>query len=221
MEEIKRVLSALPFWPSLSEAERELLMGGAIIEDYAKKSVVCNSANACLGLSVVLAGEMRVCILSEEGREVTLCRLHPGDICVLSAVCVIHEITFESLLIAQTDCRILSILPGVFKRLIEQNIHIRCFTYEKATMRFSDAMWTMQQILFHGFDRRLAAFLIAEADRLGTNELRMTHEDIARYISSAREVVARMLKRFAEDGLLRVNRGSIVLTDRKGLELLL
>ena len=74
MEEIKRVLSALPFWPSLSEAERELLMGGAIIEDYAKKSVVCNSANACLGLSVVLAGEMRVCILSEEGREVTLCR---------------------------------------------------------------------------------------------------------------------------------------------------
>jgi len=88
-------------------------------------------------------------------------------------------------------------------------------------MRFSDAMWTMQQILFHGFDRRLAAFLLSEADRLGKNELRMTHEDIARYISSAREVVARMLKRFAEDGLLRVNRGSIVLIDRKGLELLL
>ena len=217
MNEIKHTLSSLPFWSHLSASEQEMLISGSVVQDYAKKSIVCNSATECLGLSVLLQGEMRVCVLSEEGREITLCRLHPGDVCVLSAVCVIRQITFESLLIAQTDCRLLSIMPSVFKRMIEQNVHARSFVYEKATERFSDAMWTMQQILFHGFDRRLASFLLAEADRLGTDELRLTHEDIARYTSSAREVVARMLKRFAEDGLLEVRRGSILLTDRRSL----
>lgn len=221
MEEIKSVLSKLPFWNKLSDDERDMLVRGSVVQNYAKKSVVCNSANACLGPTIVLSGEIRECIVSEEGREITLDRLYPGDVCVLSAVCIVHEITFESLLIAQTDCRLLSVVPSVFKRLIDSNVHARSYTYERATVCFSNVMWTMQQILFHGFDRRLAAFLLAEADRLGTAELHLTHEDIAHYTSSAREVVARMLKRFSEDGWLKVHRGSILLTDRKSLELLL
>ena len=72
MEEIKSVLSKLPFWPKLSEDEREMLVRGAVVQDYTKKSVVCNSANACLGPTIVLSGEMRECIVSEEGREITV-----------------------------------------------------------------------------------------------------------------------------------------------------
>ena len=72
-------------------------------------------------------------------------------------------------------------------------------------------MWAMQQILFLKMDRRLALFLLGEYERTGSAEIRMTHEQIAVHISSAREVVARMLKRFEADGLVRLRRGSIVL----------
>ena len=72
-------------------------------------------------------------------------------------------------------------------------------------------MWVMQQIMFKGLDRRLAEFLLAEAERTGSDPIRMTHEQIAQHISSAREAVARMLKSFSEDGLVELKRGAIII----------
>ncbi len=78
-------------------------------------------------------------------------------------------------------------------------------------------MWAMQQIMFKGLDRRLAGFLLAEAERTGSNIIRMTHEQIAQHISSAREAVARMLKSFSEDGLVELRRGAITLRNKNSL----
>ena len=78
-------------------------------------------------------------------------------------------------------------------------------------------MWAMQQIMFKGLDWRLAEFLLAEAERTGSNTIRMTHEQIAQHISSAREAVARMLKGFSEDGLVELRRGVITLRNADGL----
>jgi len=108
-------------------------------------------------------------------------------------------------------------LEGIVAALREQNLPVRCFLYELATQRFSDVMWAMQQILFKSLDRRLATFLLAEAGRTGSSTIRMTHEQIAQHISSAREAVARMLKSFSEDGLVALKRGEIVLRDVDGL----
>lgn len=81
-------------------------------------------------------------------------------------------------------------------------------------------MWAMQQILFKRLDQRLALFLMQESQRLGTDTIHMTHEQIAQQISSAREAVARMLKQFSEDGLVELKRGAIRLLDQKGLKAL-
>ena len=165
----------------------------------------------------ILSGEIRTYLLSEEGREVTLFRLYPGELCVLSASCVISQITFDTQMVAGMDSEVLIIPANVIAALKEQNLHVRCFLYELATKRFSDVMWAMQQIMFKGLDRRLAEFLLAEAERTGSETIRMTHEQIAQHISSAREAVARMLKSFSEDGLVELKRGAITLRDTGGL----
>jgi CRP/FNR family transcriptional regulator len=67
--------------------------------------------------------------------------------------------------------------------------------------------------MFKGFDRRLASFLVAEYDRTGSATIKLTHEAIAGYISSAREVVARMVKRFSDEGWIEQKRGAIKLLD--------
>ena len=82
-------------------------------------------------------------------------------------------------------------------------------------------MWAMQQILFKGLDRRLAEFLLSEAARTGSDTIRMTHEQLAQHISSAREAVARMLKTFSEEGLVELKRGVITLRDKNGLRQML
>ena len=96
-------------------------------------------------------------------------------------------------------------------------ILVRIFSLELAVSRFSDVMWAMQQILFLSMDKRLAIFLTDEASRLNSDTIPLTHEQIAKYMGSAREVVSRMLKYFAAEGLVEVSRKGVKLLNRKKL----
>ena len=210
-------LEQLPFWPSLSERERDMVRRSAVLRRYEKGALIHDGGNECLGMLLLLSGEIRTYLLSDEGREVTLYRLYAGDVCVLSASCVISQITFDTQISAQQETEVLIIPASIVAALREEDLSLRCLLYELATQRFSDVMWAMQQILFKGLDRRLAGFLLDEAERTGSSTIRMTHEQIAQHISSAREAVARMLKSFSEDGFVALRRGEIVLRDVDGL----
>ena len=210
-------LEQLPFWPSLSERERDMVRRSAVLRRYEKGALIHDGGNECLGMLLLLSGEIRTYLLSDEGREVTLYRLYAGDVCVLSASCVISQLTFDTQISAQQETEVLIIPASIVAALREEDLSLRCLLYELATQRFSDVMWAMQQILFKGLDRRLAGFLLDEAERTGSSTIRMTHEQIAQHISSAREAVARMLKNFSEDGLVSLKRGAITLLDRSAL----
>lgn len=213
-------LKKLPFWDKLTDREKEFVQLNSNIQQYSKEKIIFNSGSECLGMSMVLSGELRTCVISEEGREITLYRLQKGELCVLTASCVVNQITFETQMSASADCSLLVMSAGAFEALMKQNIYVRCFIYELLCERFSSVMWTMQMILFKGYDRRLASFLVGEYERTGTKTINMTHEQIAQYTNSAREVVARMLKRFAGEGLVEFKRGKITLTDIASLEMM-
>ena len=215
---MENILNKLPFWTSLTEQEKEILSKSAVIRHYEKGSFIHSSDRDCLGMLFILSGEIRTYILSDEGREITLFRLYPNDLCVLSASCVISQISFDTQMTARQNTEVLIIPPNITALLKEQNISVRCFLYEQTTERFSEVMWAMQQILFKGLDQRLAAFLVEECERTNSNAVRMTHEQIARNISSAREAVARMLKQFTQDGLVELKRGEIIIKDTDGLK---
>ena len=78
-------------------------------------------------------------------------------------------------------------------------------------------MWVMEQILFMNMDRRLAIFLLEQANIEESDTVSLTHQEIADHMSTAREVVSRMLKYFANEGIVRVSRKGIDITDRKKL----
>ena len=211
-------LARLPFWGDLTEQERDIVQKSAFLRRYEKGAQVHSGGQECLGLLLVLSGEIRTYLLSDEGREITLFRLYPGDLCVLSASCVLSQISFDTQLTAQQDTQVLVIPANVVARIKDTNLAARCYLYELATQRFSDVMWAMQQLLFQQLDQRLAAFLLAEYRRTGSPTVAMTHEQLAQQISSAREAVARILKQFAEDGLVELKRGAITIRNPAGLE---
>ena len=216
-EELKHFFEAQPFWEHLEAAQKTALLEQARQVRYGSGQPVVSETSDCLGMLFILRGTLRIYLQAEDGRQITIYRLHTGEPCVLSASCVISQITFDTQMTAGMDTEVLIIPANVIAVLKEQNLHVRCFLYELATKRFSDVMWAMQQIMFKGLDRRLAEFLLAEAERTGSDTIRMTHEQIAQHISSAREAVARMLKSFSEDGLVELKRGAITLRDTGGL----
>lgn len=213
--------SSLDFWPSLSQDERELLLANTASIAYKQGESIYSAAHKCLGILIVKSGELRTFMLSENGKEITLYRLGVGDICILSASCLLSQITFDVHIIAEKDSEVLLINAAVFSTLIEQNIYAENFSLKVAASKFSDVMWTMEQILFMNFDRRLAIFLLDEAAKTGSDKLSLTHEQIAKYMGSAREVVSRMMKYFEKENYVELARGGVKILNKPALQKLL
>ena len=85
----------LPFWKDLNSAQKERLLENASHQSYKKDQLLLSSDAQCLGMILVTSGSLRVYLLSEEGREITLYRINAGEFCVLSASCVLNSITFD------------------------------------------------------------------------------------------------------------------------------
>ena len=217
-QRMEETLKKLPFWEHLEEKERRLLEREAQMTRFPAGGQLFGTADACLGMVHVLDGELRAYILAREGREITLFRLRDGDTGVLSASCALSQIRFETHLAAVRETEILLIPSRAVASLTEENVHVRCFAYELAASRFSDVTAVLQEIIFAPFDQRLASFLLREAEVSPDGQIRMTQGEMAARVNSAREVVARMLKRFDEEGLIEYGRGRIVLRDRERLE---
>ncbi|HHX15550.1 MAG TPA: Crp/Fnr family transcriptional regulator [Fibrobacter sp.] len=209
--------SHFSFWSHLLPTEQKLVLEKTQTLKCPKGTAVHTANNDCLGVLLIKSGELRVYMVSEEGREITLYRLFEGDVCVLSASCVLSSITFDVFIDAETDSVLLQIPSKVFSDLSEKNIHVESFGHQVSAQRFSDVMWAMQQILFMSFDQRLAIFLIDESVKTGSDTLTFTHEQVAKYTGSAREVVTRMLKYFVQEKTVQLSRGTIQILDKKKL----
>ena len=205
-----------PFWNQLSNEDKEYLCTHSSTVYFEKEQSVHDNTE-CTGLFIVKKGKLRLYMLSEEGKEITLYRLSPGDICMLSASCVLQSLTFDVYVDAEEPSECYMIDGCAFNTLGERVPAVKIYALETAVSRFSDVMWVMQQIMFMSMDKRLAIFLYDEIQTTGTDIVTMTHEQIARHLGTAREVVSRMLKHLAADGILEVTRKGIIITDKTKL----
>ncbi len=205
-----------PFWEKLPDADREYICRNSHGVTYPKGKNI-HDGSKCSGVILVRSGCLRLYMMSDEGKDITLYRLHKGDLCMLSASCVLNAITFEVFVDAEQDSQCCVISGPAFAAVSERNPDIRIFALETAVGRFSDVMWVMQQILFMSMDRRLAIFLSDESARTGSDTIALTHGQIARYMGSAREVVSRMLKYFVGEGIVSVSRGGVTILDKRRL----
>ena len=209
-----------PFWEKISDKEKDYICKNSYTLTYPKGKNIHNGEE-CSGVILVRSGCLRLYMMSEEGKDITLYRLYRGDLCMLSASCVLEAVTFDVFVDAEEDSECCVISGPAFAAVSGKNPDIRIFALETAVSRFSDVMWVMQQILFMSMDRRLAIFLSDEAARTGSDTIALTHGQIARYMGSAREVVSRMLKYFSGEGIVEVSRGGVTILDKKRLRALI
>lgn len=210
-------LKLLPFWSKLSPTDQKQLAESSHIERYKKGEMIHRTDTECKGILVVLSGQMRIYILSEEGREVTLFRIQKNETCVLSASCLIDSIAFDVMMEATEDIEVLVVQTCAFFQVMGQNPEIELYLYKTATEHFSDVMWTMQQILFMRIDQRIAQFLWDEMVQKGSTLLLITHDEIAKYIGSAREVVTKVMKYLAQEGIVALSRGKVEILSKEKL----
>lgn len=216
-QDMNYITQSLGFWENLTEGQRNRIVNSTVPVRYEKGAKIHSGSNDCIGILLIKKGELRVYILSEEGKEVTLFRLSDDNICILSASCILENITFDVHIDAESDSEVLLIDAVAYQQTCVQNIYADNFTNRLIIDAFSEVMWAMEQILFMSFDKRLAIFLLDETARSSSDTLELTHEQIAKYIGSAREVVSRMMKYFAGEGIVELYRGGVKVVDKKKL----
>ncbi len=207
-----QVAQFFPFWQDLTAGQRDALQQAAQLQRCAAKSRI-NAKESCVGLVAVVSGRVRVYTTSRQGREVTLFRLLAYDMCLFSASCLFRSASFEIMLEAQEDTEFLLIPAPVYDKLRRENLAAANYTAELLAQRVSDLMEIMEQWMNQSLSQRIGSFLLEEAELSAGGELALTHEEIAHHIGTAREVVSRQLKLLSAEGLVRVTRGKIILSD--------
>ena len=207
-----------PIWDKLTPAQQKIISQSSQSRSVPRGTVLHNGSVDCLGLLLILSGQLRAYIISDEGREITLYRLFERDVCIFSASCVMSNIQFEVIIEAEKDSDVIVLPPHIYKKLMEESAVVANFSNQIMGSRFTEVMWLIEQIMWKSFDKRLAAFLVEETLLENTDILKITHEKIANHLGTAREVVTRMLRYFQSENLVRLSRGTIEITDKKGLE---
>ena len=206
-----------PVWDKLTKQQQEQVANVIEYRTVKKGTHIHDSSAECLGLVMVKNGQLRAYILSEDGREITVGRLFAYDVSLLSASCVMPDLQFNVMIEAEKDTEFWSLPACLFRNLVDESLAVSNYSRNLLSSNFSDLMWLMEQIMWRSFDKRLAAFLLEESQLEESTVLKITHEKIANHLGTAREVVTRMLRYFQGEGMVKLTRGAVELTDKDKL----
>lgn len=210
-------LSLFPFWEHLTEDERELLQSQARIVRFEENQLIASTEMDCLGVLYIKSGMIRLYLYSEDGREVTIARLAKDDVCLLSASCMLSQVSFPAQVSAESQVEAILIPVNLISSIKEKNVYVENYVYRLTTERFSDVISAVEQMLFMTLEQRIVSFLLDETARTGGDTLHMTQEKLAQAIGSVREAVTRTLKQLSSAKVIEVFRGGIKIVDRKAL----
>jgi len=174
---------------------------------FADGKLLFDETRACLGFPLVSKGSIKVFKAFPNGREILLYHVTKGQTCVVSAACLFSGMPYGASAVTQGPVELQLIPPATFDRLMN-DAGFRRFVMAQFTQRLSDLMALLDAVVTHRLDQRLATRLVAHEARDGA-VCAMTHQQLADELGSMREVVSRLLKQFADEGWIRIERGSI------------
>lgn len=190
--------------PALPELEELTQLPTLALPDG---QLLFGETRACLGFPLVRKGSIKVFKAFPNGREILLYHVMPGQTCVVSAACLFSGLPYGASAVTQGAVELRLIPPAAFDRLMN-DAGFRRFVMAQFTQRLSDLMALLDAVFTHRLDQRLAVRLVAHEAGNGS-VCAMTHQQLADELGSIREVVSRLLKQFADEGWIRIERGAI------------
>ncbi|WP_412478891.1 Crp/Fnr family transcriptional regulator [Azonexus sp. IMCC34839] len=168
----------------------------------------------CQGFPLLLDGSIKVVKQAPNGRELMLYRVAPGGSCIITSSCLLGHTDYNARGIAETPLTLLIVPAPAFAALLAEHPPFRDFVFHLFAERISELMQLVEEVAFARLDQRLAKLLLARNE----TTINATHQQLADELGSVREIVSRLLKGFAAQGLVTLGREQITLTDNDGLQ---
>ena len=211
-ENLARELRSLyPALGSLRDSALEAVLDRVQLLRVPAGTPMFGEGSPCRQFPLVLEGSIRVA-KSSEGRELQLYRVMPGESCVLTGGCLVGGRDYPATGVVEQDARLVVLPKPVFDELLATHAPFRQYVFSLFAERLTDLMALVEAVAFHKLDRRVAGALLGHG-----RVVELTHQQLADEVGSVREIVTRILRSFADQGFVRLSRGSVEVLDAGGL----
>ncbi|MBX3646508.1 MAG: Crp/Fnr family transcriptional regulator [Rhodocyclaceae bacterium] len=200
-----------PVLAELPQKLRQEIAAAAQAVTVPSGTTLFDEQQPCQGFPFVLAGAIRVSKVSASGRELPLYRVTPGETCIITSSCLLGDTPYNARGTTEGETVLVLLPQGVFIELLEQAA-FRNFIFNLFAERMADLMRLVEEVAFRKLDQRLAALLLGKG-----RIVHATHQQLADELGSVREMISRLLKGFAEQGLVALGREQIEIRDAAGL----
>jgi CRP/FNR family transcriptional regulator len=207
----------LGLYPALAGLPADRLAGLLRPEALARLpagACIFSENQPCQGFPLLLEGSIKVVKLAASGRELMLYRVAPGGSCIITSSCLLGRTDYNARGIAEQPLTLLVLPAPAFSALLIEHPPFRDFVFDLFAERIGELMQLVEEVAFARLDQRLAKLILARNDAT----LNVTHQQLADELGSVREIVSRLLKGFAAQGLVTLGREQIAVTDRAGLQ---
>ena len=210
----EKVLDLYPPLSGLSGERMRALFAPQAVMHLPAGTQVFAEHQPCQGFPLLLEGSIKVVKLAASGRELMLYRVAPGGSCIISSSCLLGHTDYNARGIAETPLTLVVLPVTSFSALMLEHAPFRDFVFHLFAERIGELMQLVEEVAFARLDQRLAKLLLARNETL----LNVTHQQLADELGSVREIVSRLLKGFAAQGLVSLGREQLTIVDRNGLQ---
>ena len=207
------IITSYPAFSGLPPERFERLLSELTAMRFPAGTEVFVERQPCQGFPLVVEGRLKVVKLASNGRELMLYRVQPGGSCIITSSCLLGHTDYNARGIAETDLTLRVIPAGTFWNLMAEHAPFRDFVFNLLADRISELMQLVEEVAFARLDQRLARLLLAR----GGDILGVTHQQLADELGSVREIVSRLLKGFAAQGLVSMGREHLTIVNRDEL----
>ena len=199
---------------------KDEIANNALVVDRGKGTVLFDPGSNCGGMLLLDRGLVRVSRPGPKGRELTLYRVSPTQICVITVSCVLAGAPYPARGVVELDIHGVLLPISLFRRLSDETPVFRSYIFDSFSARLAELIDLASAVTFEHLDSRLAAFLLRKCETHRSKELQVTHQDLASELGTVRERVSRLLESFEAEGIIELNRGRIRVVDCDRLSLL-
>lgn len=211
------ILAAYPELARIRDKAWLTAIQSAVHHRFSARTILLRGDAPVSQFLLMIEGTVRVYYPAHDGREITLYRVQPGDLCILSLNSLYQNRYFDVVAQAETDVYALAISAAEFRAALAASEAFRTYVLSTLSGRVCELMCLVQDTAFQTLNVRLACLLGRLFERAKTGTIQVTHQQLAQEIGTTREVVSRILKEFEQQDCVRLARGQIVLNDESSL----
>ncbi len=180
-------------------------------KSFPAETVILNEDSYIKFIPIVLEGSLKVLRTEEDGREILLYYIKPGESCIMSFLGGLHNETSKIRAVVEEEAKILLIPVEKANEWVKEFPEWTDFIFKLYHKRFEELLQVVNAIAFQKLDSRLLHLLNQKAELFKSKELSVTHQQLADELGSTREVVSRVIKQMENEGLVRLGRNKISL----------